>query len=243
MPTSGSVSSRGSSTSTASTWCRAVSRRSGSSQVSGVSRKSDTTTTRPRRRTTRPSCSAATPSSGSATPGGVRGSANAACSSAIRCGRPVLAGSVLTPPPCSRWAPMRLPVRWVRKPTEARADRASSRFSIAAVPKSMLAVASSSAQISSSRSATRSRTCGSFVRAVTFQSIRRTSSPAVYGRDSAGSLPGPGTRPRCSPWSSPSSLLVMVSSSLRSAGSAIRYGFMPPRPDARRTPGSPGSAR
>jgi hypothetical protein len=115
-----------------------------------------------------------------------------------------------------------LPVRWVRKPIAAVAASASSRFSIAAVPKSMLAVPSSSVQISSSRSATSSRTCGSAVRAVTFQSIRRTSSPGWYALASAGSLPGPGNRPRCSPWSSPSSLLVIVSSSLRSAGSAVR---------------------
>ena len=73
--------------------------------------------------------------------------------------------------------PMRLPppaVRWV---TAASAATARSRFSHAAVPKSRLADRSITTQVSSSRSATVWRTCGTVVRAVTAQSIRRTSSP------------------------------------------------------------------
>jgi hypothetical protein len=45
-----------------------------------------------------------------------------------------------------------------------------------AVPKSMLADASTSTHVVSSGSAMLARTCGSPARAVTFQSIRRTSS-------------------------------------------------------------------
>jgi hypothetical protein len=85
----------------------------------------------------------------------------------------------------------------VRKPTAATAAIASSRFSNSAVPKSMLGVTSASTQVASSRSASTVRTCGTVVRAVTAQSIRRTSSsPAMYSRLPAGSLPMPGSRPR-----------------------------------------------
>ena len=56
---------------------------------------------------------------------------------------------------------------------------ARSAFSAAAVPKAMLGLWSSSNQVSSSCSARVSHTCGSRARAVTFQSIRRTSWPGV----------------------------------------------------------------
>ena len=82
---------------------------------------------------------------------------------------------------------------WRRPRLPARASPA------ATVPKSIEPDRSTSAQVSSSRSAIRSRTCGIVVRAVTAQSIRRTSSPAWYSRASASSVPGPGSRPRCSP--------------------------------------------
>ena len=59
----------------------------------------------------------------------------------------------------------------------AAAATARSRFSQLAVPKSKLADASTTSQVSSSRSAIICRTCGWVVRAVTAQSIRRTSSP------------------------------------------------------------------
>ena len=55
----------------------------------------------------------------------------------------------------------------------------------------------------STRSARSTRTCGSPVRAVTFHSIRRTSSPATYGRICASSMPSPsrssGSRRRAVP--------------------------------------------
>jgi uncharacterized protein YbcI len=55
----------------------------------------------------------------------------------------------------------------------------SSRFSVSAVPKSMLGERSTTIQVSSSRSAIVCRMCGIVVRAVTGQSIRRTSSPGT----------------------------------------------------------------
>ena len=61
-----------------------------------------------------------------------------------------------------------------------------------------------SSHVSSSRSAIVSRTWGCWSRAVTFQSMRRTSSPGWYSRVSPSSEPWPGTRPRYSPWSRPS---------------------------------------
>jgi hypothetical protein len=72
---------------------------------------------------------------------------------------------------------MRLPVRWVRNPTADMAASARSRFSQSAVPKARLAEKSATIHVSSSRSAIDTRMWGSWVRAVTFQSMRRTSSP------------------------------------------------------------------
>ena len=51
--------------------------------------------------------------------------------------------------------------------------------------------ASTTTQLTSTRSARWTRTCGSRVRAVTFQSIMRTSSPGSYGRTCASSVPAP----------------------------------------------------
>jgi hypothetical protein len=74
-------------------------------------------------------------------------------------------------------APIRLPPPRVRCPTAAAAATTRSRFSQPTVPKSSDAERSATSQVSSSRSATVCRMCGSVVRAVTDQSIRRTSSP------------------------------------------------------------------
>ena len=57
---------------------------------------------------------------------------------------------------------------------------------------------------------------GSRMRAVTFQSMRRTSSPGGTAGPRPASTPWPGTRPRWSPWSRPSSLRVTMSSRRRS---------------------------
>ena len=58
-------------------------------------------------------------------------------------------------------------------------------------PKSCDALTSTSSITVSSRSSTNRLTCGSPVRAVTFQSIARTSSPGTYGRTSSNSMPRP----------------------------------------------------
>ena len=97
----------------------------------------------------------------------------------MRWSLPPRAGTIWLPSGPASTAPMRLPVRWVRKPTAAAADTARSRFSHQAVPKSRLGDSSARIQHSSSRSAMVSRTWGSVIRAVTFQSMRRTSSPGA----------------------------------------------------------------
>src|SRR4051794_13652909 len=51
----------------------------------------------------------------------------------------------------------------------------------------------------SSRSSTNRLTCGSPVRAVTFQSMVRTSSPGTYGRTSSNSMPRPLNTERYAP--------------------------------------------
>ena len=72
--------------------------------------------------------------------------------------------------------PNRSPIFWLRKPMVAIAAIPRSRLVTPAVPQFIDGVTSSSAQTSSSRSEMVSRTCGEVVRAVTAQSIRRTSS-------------------------------------------------------------------
>ena len=59
---------------------------------------------------------------------------------------------------------------------------ATSAFRRSAVPNDIDGVVSSTSQVTSTRSARWTRTCGSVVRAVTAQSIWRTSSPGTYGR-------------------------------------------------------------
>ena len=101
-------------------------------------------------------------------------------SRAIRWSLPPRAGTVTGPSGASSTAPMRLPVRAVRNPTAAAAEMARSRFSHSAVPKSRPATGRARSHVSSSRSAIVSRTWGCWSRAVTFQSMRRTSSPGWY---------------------------------------------------------------
>ncbi len=194
-PTAGSSSSRGSSTSTASTSWRPRRARRGRSHAPGSARKSETTTARPRRRGGRDSRPMA-PARSVGSPGAALGVRMTWCISACAPTRPPRAGIRTTRSPLTTTAPTLLPPRTVRWVIAARAATARSRFSQLAVPKSRLADRSSSTQVSSSRSATVSRTCGTVVRAVTGQSIRRTSSPGQYSLDSPASLPGPGRRPR-----------------------------------------------
>ena len=68
---------------------------------------------------------------------------------------------------------------------------ATSALRRSAVPKLMEAETSSTSHAVIARSPTWTRTCGSRKRAVTFQSMKRTSSPGWYGRMSASSVPEP----------------------------------------------------
>jgi hypothetical protein len=93
------------------------------------------------------------------------------------CNRPDSAGTRLVASPLVITAPSRFPPPLLRNATAAAAATARSRFSQPAVPKSRLAETSTTNHVSSSRSAIICRTCGVVVRAVTDQSMRRTSSP------------------------------------------------------------------
>ncbi len=78
---------------------------------------------------------------------------------------------------------------------------ATSALRRVAVPNAIDGDRSSTIHVTSTRSARWTRTCGSVVRAVTFQSISRTSSPGTYGRTCASSRPAAeqapsGGRPR-----------------------------------------------
>ena len=80
--------------------------------------------------------------------------------------------------------------------TASVAPTATSALRRSAVPNAIDGERSSAIHVTSTRSASCTRTCGSPVRAVTFQSIRRTSSPGTYGRTCASSLPRPSSRER-----------------------------------------------
>jgi hypothetical protein len=110
-------------------------------------------------------------------PRGERGIEASLRSSAVVCTRPDWAGNRCSCSPVVISAPNRLPPLPVRCAIAATAAMTRSRFSHRAVPKSRLGDRSITAQVSSSRSAIVSRMCGTVVRAVTAQSIRRTSSP------------------------------------------------------------------
>ena len=161
----------------ASSSCRVPTRRIGGSHGS-LDRKSDTTTASPRR--TDGHASRAIPSPRAVPPPpSRRGAVMTWCSSARTWARPPRAGIVVTPSAVTMWAPTRLPDPSVRYATLPAATMARSRLVQRAVPKSRLGERSTSSQVSSSRSAIDSRTWGSCMRAVTFQSMRRTSSPAT----------------------------------------------------------------
>ena len=197
-PTSGSSSSRGSSTSMASTsWrTRELAQRPGpllrrrqevgdhhgqaAPARRAVAAARSARRGRPRARPGR-AVTARSPAAGPAPP----------------CGRP-RAGQAhaVVPPPVPTTAPIRLPPRTVRWVDRGRAASARSRLSTAAVPKSRLADRSTrqpGLQLPVGDGLPHVR---HVVRAVTGQSIRRTSSPGRYSRDSPASLPGPGSRPR-----------------------------------------------
>ena len=224
-PMSGSSTSRGSSTSMASTSCRAAIARSGRIQLIGP-RKSLMITAMPRRRSGRRSASMAVARS-PRTPTGALGVVAMVRNSVCSCWRPERAGTRVIVCPLAISAPSRLPPPLLRNVIAAAAATARSRFSHTVVPKSRLADMSTTSQVSSSRSAIICRTWGCMVRAVTAQSIRRTSSPGWYSRDSPGSEPGPGIRPRWSPCRTPSSLRLTVSSSVRRAAASFGSTICP----------------
>ena len=74
-------------------------------------------------------------------------------------------------------SPSRLPRCVARWPTASATPSATSALRRSAVPNVIDGETSSSSQVVSARSGTWTRTCGTVVRAVTFQSMRRTSSP------------------------------------------------------------------
>ena len=77
--------------------------------------------------------------------------------------------------------PSRLPRRVATWPTASATPSATSALRRSAVPNAIEADESNTSQVTSTRSASSTRTCGVPVRAVTFQSMRRTSSPGSYG--------------------------------------------------------------
>ena len=86
------------------------------------------------------------------------------------------------------------------------------------------------------RSGTSSRTCGMPLRAVAFQSMRRTSSPGSYGRMRSRSRPAPRPRPRWSPTIRAPERRVRAISRRRTRSSAIGPG--PGRAAVRSRPAS-----
>ena len=102
-----------------------------------------------------------------------------------RCGEPL---------PNER-SPTRLPRTLAACPSASATPSATSALRRSAVPKPIEGVRSSTIQVTRTRSASCTRTCASLVRAVTFQSIRRTSSPGNVGPD-LGQLAAPAEQVR-----------------------------------------------
>ena len=80
-------------------------------------------------------------------------------------------------PPPNATTPSRLPRRLATWPMAIATPSATSALRRSAVPKVIEADVSSTSHAVSARSPTCTRTCGSRMRAVTFQSMWRTSSP------------------------------------------------------------------
>ena len=99
--------------------------------------------------------------------------------SVVRPGRPCFGGSARRREPPNVTIPRRLPRRVAALPIARATPSATSAFRRSAVPNVMEGETSRTSQVVSVRSATWTRTCGSPVRAVAFQSMRRTSSPTT----------------------------------------------------------------
>ena len=118
-------------------------------------------------------------------------SPRSAASRPTRPTRPCRGGSVRGLASPNETTPSRLPRRVATWPIAIATPSATSALRRSAVPNRIEGDVSRTSQVTRTRSATCTRTCGSPVRAVTFQSIRRTSSPSAYGRICASSVPSP----------------------------------------------------
>ena len=183
MPTSGSSSSRGSTTSTTSVSWAAARRRSARSQAKGRcdaavgldevgDHDAQARAGAPGREVAQRGGQSARLATSAGVPGAVAEARSARCAAA-RLGSG--ADQCSRSRSCGRAEPVAGP--WVSSATAATTPAATWRFSRRTVPKCMLAESSTSTQVSSSCSASGRHTWGSpAARAVTFQSMRRTSS-------------------------------------------------------------------
>ena len=167
-------------------------------------------------------------------------SSPSASSSPTSPARPCRGGSGTAEPLPNETRPTRFPRRLAAWPSASATPSATSALRRSAVPKPIEGVRSSTIQLTRTRSASCTRTCASRVRAVTFQSISRTSSPGTYGRTCASSLPRPSRCERWSPASRPSTRRPIDSSRARSSGSGIGPG--PGRSGVSTTPNARSAA-
>ena len=146
----------------------------------------------------------------------------AACARSIWCSncstwlRPPRAGNTLTASFCpapNNKAPTRLPCRLIRRDNTPTKPCSTSLLRCSPEPKLSEGLRSSKNQAVISRSSVNTLTCGCCRRAVTFQSMCRTSSWCWYSRRSARSRPVPRISVRWSPCSQPSSRRITVHSS------------------------------
>jgi hypothetical protein len=88
-------------------------------------------------------------------------------------------------------SPARSPFSSAEKTSRAAISAATSAFDCRASPASCDALRSTAISAVNSRSSANTFTNGSPIRAVTFQSIERISSPGWYGRTSENAIPRP----------------------------------------------------
>ncbi len=138
--------------------------------------------------------------------------------------RPAAGGRRRSREPPNVTIPSRFP-RWVaRWPIATATPSATSALRRSAVPNVIDGETSSRSHAVRARSGTWTRTCGTAVRAVTFQSIRRMSSPGSYGRTWASSVPPPRSWARYSPGSRPRIRRPIVRSRARRSASGVGPG-------------------
>ena len=188
-PASGSSYSRGSSSRIATTSWRSLRRCRGCSHP-GVVMKSETRTTSDRRRIVRFAVSSSRLRSVTAplVSGGDRSRLRVRASTWLRLLR---GGSVSSSSLSNRIAPTWLPPRVRSRANVVASSHRTSSFGRSIGPKPIEGDRSSSSHAVSSRSSAYWRTNGVSIRAVTFQSMCRTSSPASYSRRSRKSIPSP----------------------------------------------------